>query len=76
MGKSGYIFDKQLTDEGWCYVCISHQHVPFIKLCKDGKYAVKNCNGKTIIHNEFKDAKKLAIETAEKFSKLNKSWTE
>lgn len=43
-----------------------------IEHCKDGSYKVRNCNGKAIIHKEFSDAVKLAIETHKKFSKFNK----
>ena len=41
---------------------------------KDDKYKVRNCNGKAILHENFADAEKLAIETYKKFEKFNKSF--
>lgn len=62
------------TNNKWFIRCTSHEHFPLIEKTKDGKYKQRNSNGKTIIHDEYLDAIKLAKETYKKFSKLNKTW--
>lgn len=64
-------WDKELVNGKW-YSVADVEHVPMIEHCKNGWYKVRNCNGKAIIHKNFTDAKKLAIETYRKFDKLNK----
>ena len=53
-------FDMDCPYQYWC--------------TKDDKYKVRNCNGKAILHENFADAEKLAIETYKKFEKFNKSF--
>lgn len=45
-----------------------------IEHCKDGKYKVRNANGKAILHEDYTDAVKLAFEVYEKFKKFNKNF--
>lgn len=73
MAKSNIKWHKEQIDGKW-YSVADIPHVPLIEHCKDNTYKVRNCNGKAIMHKEFKDAVKLAIETYKKFSKLNKTW--
>lgn len=71
--KSNIKWHKELVGGKW-YSVANVEHIPMIEHCKDGFYKVRNCNGKAIIHKEFSDAVKLAIETAKKFSKFNKDF--
>ena len=47
-----------------------------IEHTKDGKYKLRNANGKAVLHEEYTDAVKLALEVYEKFKKLNKDFVE
>ncbi len=69
--KSTIKWHKEWIGGKWFSVS-NVEHVPMIEHCKDGLYKVRNCNGKAIIHKDFSDAIKLAIETYKKFSKFNK----
>lgn len=69
--KSTVKWHKELINGKWFSVA-DVEHVPMIEHCKDGNYKVRNCNGKAVIHKEFSDAAKLALETCKKFSKFNK----
>ena len=71
--KSSIKFHKEYVNGKW-YSVADVEHVPMIEHCKDGSYKVRNCNGKAIIHKDFSDASKLAIETYKKFLKLNKEF--
>jgi lipocalin len=71
--KSTIKWHKELVGGKW-YSVANVEHIPMIEHCKDGSYKVRNCNGKAIIHKDFSDAVKLAIETAKKFSKFNKAF--
>lgn len=73
--KSSIKWHKELIDGKWFSVA-DVEHIPMIEHCKDGSYKVRNCNGKAIIHREFSDATKLAIETYKKFEKFNKHFDE
>ena len=73
--KSNIKWHKELVDGKWFSVA-DVEHVPMIEHCKDGSYKVRNCNGKAIIHKDFSDAVKLALETYRKFSKFNKRFDE
>jgi len=53
------------------YSVCDHKHVPMIEHTKDGKYKLRNANGKAVLHEEYTDAVKLALEVYEKFKKLN-----
>lgn len=53
-----------------------NKHVPMIEHTKDGKYKLRNANGKSVLHEEYTDAVKLALEVYEKFKKLNKNFEE
>jgi hypothetical protein len=48
--------------------------MPMIEHCKDGRYKVTGCDGKTRLEKEFVDAKKFAIQTFKKMAKFNKEW--
>lgn len=69
--KNNFKWHKELVNGKWHSVC-DHEHVPMIEHCKDGKYKVRNANGKAILHENFSDAIKLAIEVYEKFKKFSK----
>ena len=73
MAKSNIKWHKEQIDGKWFSVADT-EHVSMIEHCKDGTYKVRNCNGRAIMHREFSDAVKLAIETYHKFDKLNKTW--
>ena len=47
-----------------------------IEHTKDGKYKLRNANGKAVLHEDYTDAVKLALEVYEKFKKMNKSFDE
>lgn len=47
MGKA-YKFEKQQINGKWYTVCTSHEHMPMIEHCKDGRYKVTGCDGKTV----------------------------
>ena len=47
-----------------------------IEHTKDNKYKLRNSNGKAILHEDYSDAVKLALEVYEKFKKLNKDFDE
>ena len=64
-----------MIDGKWYSVC-DHKHVPMIEHTKDGKYKLRNANGKSVLHEEYTDAVKLALEVYEKFKKLNKNFEE
>lgn len=72
--KSNIKWHKELVDGKWFSVA-DVEHVPMVEHCKDGSYKVRNCNGKAIIHKDFSNAKKLAVETYKKFRKFNKTFT-
>ena len=57
----------------WFSVC-DHEHVPMIEHTKDCKYKLRNVNGKAVLHENYTDVIKLAIEVWEKFKKLNREW--
>lgn len=69
--KNTIKWHRECLNGKW-YSVADTEHVPMIEHCKDGMYKVRNCNGKAIMHREFYDAVKLAIETYHKFDKLNK----
>ncbi len=71
--KSNIKWHKELVGGKW-YSVASVEHIQMIEHCKDGSYKVRNCNGKAIIHKDFSNAVKLALETARKFSKFNKAF--
>ena len=73
--KSSIKWHKELIDGKW-YSVADTPHVPLIEHCKDGNYKVRNCNGKAIMHKDFSDAAKLAIETYHKYEKFNKKFDE
>ena len=73
--KSTIKWHKEFVNGKW-YSVANVEHVPMIEHLKDGDYKVRNCNGKSIIHREFSDAVKLALETYKKFSKFNKKFDE
>lgn len=50
------------------------EYAQYIEHCKDGKYKVRNANGKAILHEDYTDAVKLALEVYEKFKKFNKDF--
>ena len=72
--KSTVKWHKECINGKWFSVAENMEHVPMIEHCKDGSYKVRNCNGKAIIHKDFSDAAKLAIETYHKFDKFNKKF--
>ena len=47
-----------------------------IEHTKDGKYKLRNANGKAVLHEDFGNAVKLALEVYEKFKKFNKTFEE
>lgn len=69
-----YKWGKQQILGKWYTVCISHEHVPMIEHCKDGRYKVTGSNGKTRLEKEFGDAIKFAIETYKRMAKFNRDW--
>lgn len=71
--KNNFKWHKELINGKWYSVC-DHEHVPMIVYCKDGKYKVRNANGKAILHEDYTDAVKLALEVYEKFKKFNKDF--
>lgn len=73
MGKA-YKFEKQQINGKWYSVCISHEHMPMIEHCKDGRYKVTGSDGKSRLEDEFNDAKKFAIQTFKKMAKFNRNW--
>lgn len=73
--KNNFKWKKELIDGKWYSVC-DHKHVPMIEHTKDGKYKLRNANGKAVLHEEYTDAVKLALEVYEKFKKLNKDFVE
>ena len=74
--KTSIKWKKECINGKWYSVAINMEHVPMIEHCKDGTYKVRNCNGKAIMHKDFSDAAKLAIETYHKFEKFNKKFDE
>ena len=73
--KNNFKWKKELIDGKWYSVC-DHKHVPMIEHTKDGKYKLRNANRKAVLHEEYTDAVKLALEVYEKFKKLNKDFVE
>ena len=71
---NNFKWHKEQLNGKWYSVC-DHKHVSLIEHTKDGKYKLRNANGKTVIHEDFSDAIKLALEVFEKFKKFNKSFT-
>ena len=71
--KNNFKWHKEQLNGKWFSVC-DHEHVPMIEQTKDGKYKVRNANGKAVLHENYCDAVKLAIEVWEKFKKLNREW--
>ena len=69
-----YQFEKQQINGKWYTVCTTHEHMPMIEHCKDGRYKVTGSNGKTRLEKEFGDAIKFAIETYRRMTKFNKNW--
>lgn len=57
------------------FVCsIKSKSLDLIEHTKDNKYKLRNANGKSVLHDDYKDAVKLALEVYEKFKKLNKEF--
>ena len=73
--KNNFKWHKEQINGKWYSVC-DHKHVPMIEHTKDGKYKLRNANGKAVLHEEYTDAVKLALEVYEKFKKLNKDFVE
>ena len=73
--KNNFKWHKEQINGKWYSVC-DHKHVPMIEHTKDGKYKLRNANGKAVLHEEYKDAVKLALEVYEKFKKFNKEFEE
>lgn len=73
--KNNFKWHKEQIDGKWFSVC-DHKHVPMIEHTKDGKYKLRNANGKAVLHENYTDAVKLALEVWEKFKKLNKDFVE
>ena len=73
--KNNFKWHKEQINDKWYSVC-DHKHVPMIEHTKDGKYKLRNANGKAVLHEEYKDAVKLALEVYEKFKKFNKEFEE
>lgn len=71
--KNNFKWHKELINGKWYSVC-DHEHVAMIEHCKDGKYKVRNANGRAILHENYMDAVKLALEVYEKFKKFNKDF--
>lgn len=69
-----YKWGTEQLNGKWYLVCTSHEHVPMIEKCKDGKYGVKALNGKMSKCDSFKDAEKLALDIYKKFNKLNRKF--
>lgn len=69
-----YTFEKQQINGKWYSVCISHEHVPMIEHCKDGKYKTVGKDGKARFEDSFANAKKFAIQTYKHMTKFNKNW--
>lgn len=73
--KNNFKWHKEQIGGKWYSVC-DHKHVPMIEHTKDGKYKLRNANGKAVLHEDFGNAVKLALEVYEKFKKFNKSFEE
>ena len=71
--KNNFKWHKELVNGKWYSVC-DHEHVAMIEHCQDGKYKVHNANGRAILHENYTDAVKLALEVYEKFKKFNKDF--
>ena len=64
--KNNFKWHKEQINGKWYSVC-DHKHVPMIEHTKDGK---------SVLHEEYSDAVKLALEVYEKFKKFNKDFEE
>ena len=67
--KNNFKWHKEQINGKW-------YSVPMIEHTKDGKFKLRNANGKSVLHEEYTDAVKLALEVYEKFKKLNKDFVE
>ena len=52
--KNNFKWHKEQINGKWYSVC-DHKHVPMIEHTKDGKYKLRNANGKAVLHEEYKD---------------------
>lgn len=73
--KNNFKWHKEQLNGKWYSVC-DHEHVPMIEHTKDGKYKLRNANGKAVLHEDYADAVKLALEVYEKFKKMNRTFNE
>ena len=73
--KNNFKWHKEQINGKWYSVC-DHKHVPMIEHTKDGKYKIRNANGKAVLHEDYSDAVKLALEVYEKFKKFNRDFEE
>ena len=71
--KNNFKWHKEQIGGKWFSVC-DKEHVPMIEHTKDGKFKLRNANGKAVIHEDFGDAVKLALEVWEKFKKFNRDF--
>ena len=71
--KNNFKWHKEQLNGKWFSVC-DHEHVPMIEHTKDGKYKLRNANGKAVLHEDYQDAVKLALEVYEKFKKFNREF--
>ena len=62
--KNNFKWHKEQINGKWYSVC-DHKHVPMIEHTKDGKYKLRNANGKSVLHDDYSDAVKLALEVYE-----------
>ena len=53
--KNNFKWHKEQINGKWYSVC-DHKHVPMIEHTKDGKYKLRNANGKSVLHEEYSDA--------------------
>ena len=69
--RNNFKWHREQLGGKWFSVC-DHEHVPMIERTKDGKYKLRNANGKAVLHGDYTDAVKLALDVYEKFRKLNR----
>lgn len=70
--KSIIKWHKEFIGGKWFSVA-NAMHIPRIEHCKDGFYKLWSSSGKAVLHKRFRDAEKMALETAKKYHKLNKN---
>ena len=59
--KNNFKWHKEQINGKWYSVC-DHKHVPMIEHTKDGKYKLRNANGKSVLLMKYSDFRNVGVK--------------